>query len=127
VKLLVDMNLSPRWTSFLTEAGFDAVHWSSVGQANAQDTDIMKWASKNGFIVLTHDLDFSAILAATRGSGPSVVQIRSEDVNPDVIGTKVIMALHQTKSELREGAVLSIEVSRMRLRLLPLKDREGYH
>jgi len=43
--------------------------------------------------VLTHDLDFSAILAATHGEKPSVVQIRAEDVSPDVIGKQVIIAL----------------------------------
>ena len=38
-------------------------------------------------------LDFSAILAATHGEKPSVVQIRADDVSPDVIGLRVIAAL----------------------------------
>lgn len=83
----------------------------------------MAWAKANGYIVLTHDLDFSAILAATKGTGPSVVQIRSEDVNPDVIGSKFAAALHQMKSELEAGALLSIDIKTKRLRLLPLTKR----
>jgi len=43
----------------------------------------MAYASVNGYVVLTHDLDFSAILAATQGEKPSVVQIRADDVSPD--------------------------------------------
>jgi predicted nuclease of predicted toxin-antitoxin system len=39
VKLIVDMNLSPRWITLLTEAGLEAVHWSTVGQTNARDTE----------------------------------------------------------------------------------------
>jgi predicted nuclease of predicted toxin-antitoxin system len=33
MKLLVDMNLSPRWVNLLAEAGIDAVHWSALGSA----------------------------------------------------------------------------------------------
>jgi predicted nuclease of predicted toxin-antitoxin system len=120
MKLLVDMNLSPRWITLLTDAGLEAVHWSTVGRTNALDTEIMAWAATNGCIILTHDLDFSAILASTQGVGPSVVQIRAEDISPAVIGTKVITALHQMKSELERGALLSIDISQARLRLLPL-------
>jgi len=49
----------------------------------------MAYASANDSVVLTHDLDFSAILAATHGKKPSVVQIRADDVCPDVIGLQV--------------------------------------
>jgi predicted nuclease of predicted toxin-antitoxin system len=108
----------------LTNSGFEALHWSTVGQANARDTEIMAWAAANGYVVLTHDLDFSAILAATQGMAPSVVQVRAEDVSPDVIGTKVAGALHQMQTELEAGALLSIDDKTMRLRILPLADRE---
>ena len=125
MKLLLDMNLSPRWIAVLKDNGFEAMHWSTVGQANARDSEIMAWAAANKYIVVTHDLDFSAILAATQGMAPSVVQIRAEDVNPDVIGTKITRALHQMESELEEGALLSIDDKTMRLRILPLVNREG--
>ena len=120
MKLLIDMNLSPRWVSVLMEAGFDAVHWSTLGRSNALDTEIMDFAKANGYVVLTHDLDFGAILAATHGEKPSVVQIRSEDVSPDVIGKSVIFALRQMTSELDEGALLTLDPNRPRLRMLPL-------
>ena len=120
MKLLVDMNLSPRWIDLLVSAGFEAVHWSKVGAVDASDFDIMAYARDNGFVVLTHDLDFSAILAATRGEKPSVVQIRSVDVAPDTIGDAVVMALRQMSDKLAEGALLSIDPRRTRVRLLPL-------
>jgi predicted nuclease of predicted toxin-antitoxin system len=55
MKLLVDMNLSLRWVGLLTSAGFDAVHWSSVGPANAPGVQIMAHALANDCVVLTHD------------------------------------------------------------------------
>jgi predicted nuclease of predicted toxin-antitoxin system len=85
MKLLVDMNLSPRWVGLLTGAGTEAAHWSSLGPVNASDPEIKAFAKANGHVVLTHALDFSAILAATQGDKPSVAQIRSEDVSPEAI------------------------------------------
>ncbi len=123
MKLLVDMNLSPRWIGLLVDNGIEAAHWSTLGANNAPDTEIMTYASANGYVVLTHDLDFSAILAATHGEKPSVVQIRADDVSPDIIGLQVITALRQMASELADGALLTIEPNRTRMRLLPLQLR----
>ena len=72
-------------------------------------------------VVLTHDLDFSAILAATKGEKPSVVQIRSEDVSPEGIGKSVIEALRQMSDLLEQGALLTVDPVRARLRVLPLQ------
>lgn len=83
----------------------------------------MAYASANDCVVLTHDLDFGAILAATHGEKPSVVQIRAEDVSPDVIGKQVVSALWQMASELEEGALLTVEPHRTRVRVLPLQPR----
>lgn len=120
MRVLVDMNLSPRWVSVLMGAGIEAVHWSTLGARNATDAEIMAFARTNEYVVLTHDLDFSAILAATQGRGPSVVQIRAENVNPDVIGVTVIAALRRMAAELAEGVLLTVDPNRTRLRVLPL-------
>ena len=123
MKLLVDMNLSPRWIGVLTDAGFEAAHWSTLGAKNAPDSEIMAYAKATNSVVLTHDLDFGAMLAAPHGEKPSVVQIRAEDVSPDAIGMQVIAALRQMASELEEGALLTIDPNRTRLRVLPLQPR----
>lgn len=121
MKLIIDMNLSPLWVTVLRDAGFEADHWSEIGDIRAPDTVIMGWAKVNDRVVITHDLDFSAILAATGGGKPSVVQIRSESLSPNVIGLQVIAALRQMTSELDVGALISIDTSRTRLRVLPLR------
>jgi predicted nuclease of predicted toxin-antitoxin system len=123
MKLLIDMNLSPRWVNSLAEAGFEAEHWSTLGIAQTPDSEIMAFASANDYVVLTHDLDFSAILAATHGEKPSVVQIRADDVSLEAIGKQVIDALLQMTSELNEGALVTVDPNRTRLRLLPLPSK----
>lgn len=120
MRLLIDMNLSPRWVTVLEKSGFEAVHWSILGAKNATDHEIMTFAKENRYVVVTHDLDFSAILSATQGEKPSVVQIRSENVSPEAIGIQVIAALRQMATELEEGAPLTIDPVRTRLRILPL-------
>jgi predicted nuclease of predicted toxin-antitoxin system len=83
----------------------------------------LAYAKAHGFIVLTHDLDFGAILAATGGEGPSVVQIRAEDPSPEAIGVLLLAGLRQMADDLNAGALVTIEPGRSRLRLLPLRRR----
>lgn len=121
MKLLVDMNLSPRWVELLTRSQFEAVHWSSVGSPRALDQEIMAYATRHDYVVVTNDLDFGAILAVTHGEKPSVVQIRADNLSPDVIGAQMINALRQLADHLDEGALVNVDPLRMRVRLLPLK------
>ena len=120
MKILVDMNLSPIWVDFLIEAGYEAVHWSKIGPGDAPDREVMQWSTRHGHVVLTSDLDFGAILAATRETSPSVLQLRSDILTPVAMGPAVVAAIHQTQQELVSGALVSIDIARSRLRVLPL-------
>jgi predicted nuclease of predicted toxin-antitoxin system len=120
MKLLLDMNLSPLWVGFLEASGFEAVHWSSTGDPRATDAMIMTWAREHGFVVVTHDLDFSAILAATGAAGPSVLQLRAHDVLPDVMGEDLARVLRDHGEALESGAIVSIDRFSSRVRLLPI-------
>jgi len=122
MKILVDMNLSPDWVTFLDEAGFEAVHWSHVGLHSAPDADVMDWATKNEQVVLTADLDFGAILAASKGRRPSVILLRSDIPTPSATGSIVVLALRESASELAEGALISLDARHARLRILPMND-----
>ena len=123
MKVLVDMNLSPRWVPLLHEAGYKATHWSEVGLASAPDSEIMAFANENDYVVLTHDLDFSAILARTGDNSPSVVQVRSNDVHPDVIGSAVLAALSELNGHPAEHLIVTVDLRRTRVRVLPFPGR----
>jgi predicted nuclease of predicted toxin-antitoxin system len=120
MKLLLDMNLSPRWAEVLQVAGFEAVHWSEVGRADSPDRDVMNWAAERGFVVVTADLDFPAILAASRSGRPSVILIRSDNLAPGRLIGALSEAIRAAKSQLDAGAVMSLDAGRSRIRLLPL-------
>jgi predicted nuclease of predicted toxin-antitoxin system len=120
VRILVDMNLSVEWVPLLTGGGWPAVHWSAVGDPRATDATIMAWALANGHIVFTHDLDFGTALALTHATGPSVLQVRSRNVLPEHLGPLILTTLQRYAGELTAGALVVVEESRNRVRVLPL-------
>lgn len=121
MKFIIDMNLSPQWVPVLEGAGWEARHWSSIGKSNAPDQEIFEYAKANGYIIFTHDLDFGAILAATNTEFPSVIQVRIQDVAPEHLSNYIISALHQFEQHLDEGALITIDEKKSRVRILPLR------
>jgi len=121
VKLLVDMNLSPSWVDRLARYGFEAVHWSTIGAATAPDVEILAWANEHEFVLITNDLDFSAILAAGAVTGPSVIQLRTQDLLSDTAVSIVVNALEAHREAIERGALLSIDEAGRRVRMLPLR------
>jgi predicted nuclease of predicted toxin-antitoxin system len=78
------------------------------------------YAAENGFVVFTHDLDFGALLGAHRARGPSVLQIRTQDLLPVAIGTIVLRAIEASRDHLEAGAIVTVDVAGERIRLLPI-------
>lgn len=115
------MNLSPLWVGFFSDRSLEARHWSEVGTPNAPDRDILDFARREGYVVFTHDLDFSRLLALTGASGPSVIQLRSQAVMPDQVGDLVVAAIRQHTYDLERGALITVDTSISRARVLPLR------
>ena len=120
IRILVDMNLSPRWVSKLQAANIHAKHWSELGKADATDFEILSFSIAHHYVILTADLDFSTILARSSNSQPSVIQLRFDQLDPDAAGPSVLNALKQFNDELQRGALVTIDINRNRIRLLPL-------
>jgi predicted nuclease of predicted toxin-antitoxin system len=125
VKLLIDMNLSPDWVEFFASRAIEANHWSTLGDPRAPDEEIMMFARDHGFVVFTHDLDFGDLLASTNANGPSVIQVRTQDPTPDVVGDVVMAACHDLREQLDRGALVTLELARQRSRVLPLFPRRS--
>jgi predicted nuclease of predicted toxin-antitoxin system len=121
VKILVDMSLSPDWAAYLTGRGYESLHWSHVGDPQASDRAILSWARANQYLVLTHDLDFGTLLATVEPSGPSVIQLRSQDVMPDRLGEILLAALQSHREALESGALVTVDPERSRVRILPIR------
>jgi predicted nuclease of predicted toxin-antitoxin system len=115
------MNLSPSWVAVFRQENWEAVHWSSVGSATASDSEILGWAAENDYVVFTRDLDFGVLLASRLRHKPSVIQLRTQETSPSLTGPTVVLALKRLENELQEGALVTIDPARARVRLLPLR------
>jgi len=120
MKLLIDMNLPPILAERLAEAGIEAIHWFSIGAHDAKDEEILSYARDNDLVLVTSDLDFSTILAITQGSKPSVVQLRLHAVRAERDTPIIAAAVQKSLHDLEQGAILTIDTKRNRLRSLPL-------
>lgn len=120
IRIVIDMNLSPDWVSELSRHGWPAVHWSTIGNPRAPDDEIMGWARSNNHVVLTHDLDFGTMLALTHAAGPSVLQVRGQDVLPDHMASIVVAAIELYQSYLAGGALVVVDEAKSRVRILPI-------
>ena len=80
----------------------------------------MDWARANAHLVFAHDLDFGTMLALTHATGPSVIQVRGQNVLPDHMGPIVVAALHQHEKDLADGALVVVDESKSRVRVLPI-------
>lgn len=120
MRLLIDMNLSPSWVGFFVANGVDAVHWKDVGAGSADDATLLAWARESGRLVFTHDLDFSALIALAGSDGPSILQVRTQAVLPEDIGAAVLLVLREHADSLAKGAIVSVDESLSRVRILPI-------
>ena len=70
--------------------------------------------------VFTYPLGFSTMLALSHRPGPSVLQIRSGNILPEHLEDLVIAALIQHEADLSAGALVVVDKSRIRVRVLPI-------
>jgi predicted nuclease of predicted toxin-antitoxin system len=116
LRLVIDVNLSPDWLAALAANGWQSLHWCSVGSPRAKDREIMA----NAHIVFTDDLDFGTMLALTHVNGPSVPQVRSQNVLPDFLAPVVVAAPRQHEADLAAGALVVVDETKAQIRLLPI-------
>ena len=120
MKLLLDMNIPLRFAGLLQDKGFEVLHWSDIGNPKALDDQIMAYAKEHDYIVVTYDLDFSALLSVTHNLKPSVVQVRATLPEATQIVNLITIAIFQNWDNLQNGAILTIDTKKARIRLLPL-------
>lgn len=118
---LVDMNMPRGWIEVLSRSGHDATYWRDIGVATARDDEIMAYARSKGLVVMTRDLDFGELLALNSATGPSVVQLRDGDTEPEQSADHVLQAIDRFAADIERGALVTIAVRSSRVRSLPIK------
>lgn len=104
MRFLADMNISPLTVEALAAEGVDIVRVSSLLPVSASDEDILSLARERGHVVITQDMDFSALLALGGHDQPSLVTLRLLNTDPDVVTERLRQVLPQIKRPCAEGA-----------------------
>lgn len=120
MKFLGDMGLSQSCIRWLREQGHEAVHLRELGLQRMPDPLILAKSVSDGFIPLTMDLGFGALLAANQQRLPSVVIFRLDDETPKNVNRHLKNILDQYAGQLSAGALLSVRENLIRIRILPI-------
>ena len=122
MKLLIDANLAPRVAAALRAKGHETVHVGDIGLLSASDEEILEWADEHDHAVVTADSDFAVMLAVGGASGPSVVQLRGVADQPPATHEDLLLEnLPAFSHALAAGAIVSLSVSSIRIRDLPIE------
>jgi predicted nuclease of predicted toxin-antitoxin system len=120
MRLLADLHIAPRTVQFLRTLGHDILRVTDLLPATASDETIVECAAQEQRIILTQDLDMTAIIALSRRQYPSLVTLRLSSVRIEFVNTVLHRTLPVLEQDLLQGALVTIEDSRVRLRRLPL-------
>ncbi|MGE0539540.1 MAG: DUF5615 family PIN-like protein [Dehalococcoidia bacterium] len=120
MKFLLDQGVPRTAAALLRAADIDAVHTGEVGLGTATDTAILQFAHSAGFVVVTLDADFHALLAHSGATSPSVVRIRQERLVAETVVGIVRAVIREVANELQQGAAVTVQASRVRVRRLPI-------
>lgn len=121
VRILADQHLSPRTVAFLRGLGHDAIRAADRLPGDASDREILELASREGRIVLTQDLDFTGLVALREPAGPSLVILRLGSPGVDRVNEVLQSVLPAVEEALGNGAIVSVDDQRVRIRALPVQ------
>jgi len=125
MRSLLNMNLPGRLCNALEAAGHEAVHVRDLGMAESSDDEITRRAVRDDAVILTHDLDYGALLAFSGDRRPSVVIFRVRHAAPANLVDRFQAAWRGIEEPLSAGAVVVIEDAAVRVRRLPIGRTDG--
>ncbi len=121
MKFLADMCVAQRVVEWLRQHNHDAVHLRELNLSRLPDDEVFKKAEMERRIILTFDLDFSEIVAASGKVIPSVITFRLHNTRTPHVINRLEKVINDSREALQNGAIISVEESRHRIRKLPIK------
>ena len=120
IRLLADMNISPKTVASLRQQGWDVIRVSELLPVDASDGEVLELARREGRVVITQDLDFSALLALGGYDRPSLITLRLSSGDPEAVARRLLEVFSRVESALQHGCAATIEDAVVRVRKLPI-------
>ncbi len=121
MRLMLDENLSPAMSGYLTEAGHDVLHVRDRGLTSANDETVLAAAAGEDRILISADTDFGTLLARSGATEPSVVLIRRTAGRRAAQQARLLIDnLPAVRDDLEARAVVVLGETTMRIRRLPI-------
>jgi predicted nuclease of predicted toxin-antitoxin system len=114
------MHISPYTVRALEKEGYKVMRITDKLPPTASDQEIIKLAYQEKAVIITQDLDFSALIAKSGLNGPSVISLRVENAEPQRITKLLLTVLPLIEAELASGAIVSVNEKEYRVRKLPV-------
>lgn len=114
------MNVSPRTVDEFQKLRVDMIRVSSLLPDNSSDEAILDLARKTGRVLVTQDLDFSALLAIHGHDRPSLITLRLSKSDPQTITDRLIEVIPQIQEALLSGCAVTVEDRVVRIRPIPI-------
>lgn len=121
MKFLLDMGISPKSADFLRRLGYDTVHLLDEGLGRLPDPEILEKARFEERILLTHDLGFGELVAASGTQLPSVIIFRLNNMKPERVNRYLHEIIFKYQDALMQGVVISVSEGKVRAHYLPLR------
>ncbi len=108
-RFLADLNISPATVADLQLEGWNIVRASELLPATASDEELLALARQEGRVIVTHDLDFSALLALSGLSQPSLITLRLASGDPIEVAGRLKAVRIMLDEVLRQPCAVTIE------------------
>jgi predicted nuclease of predicted toxin-antitoxin system len=113
VKLLLDTCISGGAVGPLAAAGHDVI-WAGDWPADPGDDEILARASHEGRILITLDKDFGELAVVREQAHAGIIRLVILSASQQAAAC--VMALNRYGTELRSGAIVTVEPGRIRIR-----------
>jgi len=120
IRLLADMNISPKTVISLREQGWDIIRVPEVLPMDAEDEEILELARREDRVIVTQDLDFSALLALSGYDRPSLITLRLAISDPQTVTHRLLEVLPGLEDILQKGCAVAVNDVTVRVRKLPI-------
>jgi predicted nuclease of predicted toxin-antitoxin system len=120
MKFFADINVSTHVVAGLAAHGHDVSRTDAFLPASAPDHDILAFVHGQGGALITRDQDFSALVALSGATAPSIVNLRHSRTDPAFLVGVLDHVLRSRRRDLEEGCIITVDDGGVRVHLLPV-------